>query len=103
MDSLALRLTPSWRQGFDGVITHTAAQATTCVIGISHDELLSVHERHTSFLTHRMARMKGANPTVPHSRSHSLNSRPKQPWAIHEASFVPDDVGMMGTASQKLR
>ena len=57
MDSLALRLTPSWRRGFDGMITHTAAQATTCVIGISHDELLAVHERNTSFLTHRIARI----------------------------------------------
>jgi hypothetical protein len=26
-----------------------AARTTTCVIGISHDELLAVHEIHTSF------------------------------------------------------
>lgn len=55
MDSLALRLTPSWSQGFAAAITRDAAQATTCVIGISHDELLAVHERTQAFLTHRMA------------------------------------------------
>jgi hypothetical protein len=57
MDSLALRLTPSWSQGFAAAITRDAAQATTCVIGISHDELLAVHERTQAFLTHRMPRI----------------------------------------------
>ena len=52
MDSLTLRLTPSWHRGFDRLIAHPAARATTCVIGISHDELLAVHEKSTSFLTH---------------------------------------------------
>ena len=52
MDSLALRLTPSWHRGFDRLIAHPAARATTCAIGISHDELLAVHEKSTSFLTH---------------------------------------------------
>ena len=65
--SLPLRLTSSRRRASTGRLLDTPACFATCVIGISHDELLSVHERSQAW------------PDAPEGRR-GVKGAPHSPW-----------------------